>query len=382
MSRPRPKENDKTQLPRGVFLRGGDYWIEYHHNGQRHREKVGKSRSAAQTLYIKRKEELRLGKKLGLNKRQLTVGDLIDEFLPTFRLEKSRPEEDERYAMYWKDELGNQLADELEATEVELRKAKLLTAGRRPATVNRYLAHLRHVLTLAWKREMIRRNPMASVAQLPENNTRKRVLRPEEEAALLPLLDQDGRDVVELALETGMRQENIFSLSWPNVYLGRDLVEVILKGGRAHSIYLSDRAKEILQRRSDNRDSELWVFPSSRNSPGSGIPNHLNPKNWYNRVFKPALTTAGIEDFVFHDLKHTYVSRALEKGIDAKTVQELVGNKTLSVVAQRYSNLSAAHLRASAKKATRKPGSEPPPEPPPERPLNNLLPEKSKERLL
>lgn len=349
MPRPRPKKDGETQLPRGVFLRQGTYWIEYHHNGKRHREKVGKSLKVAQALYIKRKEDLRIGKKLGLNIKPLTLADLIDEHLPILVARKRQPREDLRYAAFWKEELGDFIAEELEAKEVELVKARLLTEGRKPATVNRYLAHLRTVLNTAYRREQIRRNPLASVAQLPEHNVRKRILRAEEETKLLAVFDQDGQDLIELALETGAREQNIFGMTWSGVHLDRDQVEVIQKGGSLHTIFLTPRAKQILQRREKEKRSEAWVFPNL------GGTNHIDAHNWYNRVWLPAVKEAGIEDLRFHDLRHTFVSRALENGLDAKTVQVMVGHKTMQMTTQRYASLSVDHLKAAAKRATKKP---------------------------
>jgi site-specific recombinase XerD len=85
-----------------------------------------------------------------------------------------------------------------------------------------------------------------------------------------------------------------------------------------------------------SRLTSPWVFPSDTGE------TPLDPKNFVNRVFSPALERAGIRDFRWHDLRHTFASRLVMRGVDIRTVQELMGHKTLAMT-QRYSHLSPAH---------------------------------------
>ena len=82
-----------------------------------------------------------------------------------------------------------------------------------------------------------------------------------------------------------------------------------------------------------------YVFTSKAGTP-------LNPQNFINRVFKPALRRAAIEDFRWHDLRHTFASRLVMGGVDLRTVQELLGHKTIAMTV-RYSHLSPGHLQAA-----------------------------------
>ncbi len=78
------------------------------------------------------------------------------------------------------------------------------------------------------------------------------------------------------------------------------------------------------------------------------------PKNFLHRAFTPALVNAGIQDFHWHDLRHTFASRLVMAGVDIRTVQELMGHKTL-VMTLRYSRLSPAHKVDAVQRFTRRP---------------------------
>jgi site-specific recombinase XerD len=78
----------------------------------------------------------------------------------------------------------------------------------------------------------------------------------------------------------------------------------------------------------------------------------LDAKNFVHRVFLPAIEKAGIKEFRWHDLRHTFASRLVMAGVDIRTVQELMGHKTLAMTT-RYAHLSAAHKLDAVQKLNR-----------------------------
>ena len=85
-----------------------------------------------------------------------------------------------------------------------------------------------------------------------------------------------------------------------------------------------------------SRLKSRWVFPSETDE------TPLDPKNFMSWVFVPALARAGIENLHWHDLRHTFASRLVMKGVDLRTVQELMWHKTITMTL-RYAHLSPAH---------------------------------------
>ena len=107
------------------------------------------------------------------------------------------------------------------------------------------------------------------------------------------------------------------------------------KHGEARHVHLSDTALGILQD-APSRLKGSYVFLSATGE------TPLDAKNFYHRVFQPALRRAGIDNFRWHDLRHMFGSRLVMRGADIRSVQELMGHKTLTMTL-RYAHLSTDH---------------------------------------
>ena len=117
------------------------------------------------------------------------------------------------------------------------------------------------------------------------------------------------------------------------------------KSGEDYHVPMNDELRTLL-RALPSRLKSRWVFPSdSGDTP-------LDPRNYLNRVFRPALQRARIENFRWHDLRHTFASRLVMRGVDIRTVQELMGHKTLAMT-MRYAHLAPDHLQVAVDVLTR-----------------------------
>jgi len=324
-----------------------EWWVRYHDtDGQERREKGG-TKSQARALYQKRKAAALTGQKLPeLNRRRAshTVTATIEKYMPELRTNKPRSiREDERHAKYWRDALGTVELADVRPTDIEKYKTDRL-AKVKPATVNRSVAFLKMIFNKAIRDGLTVSNPVARVKKLLENNSRVRYLKPEEEVAVRKAVAAEIWLKIEFAILTGLRQGEQFGprgLRWENVDFGAGTSGVLTiprpKNGEVRHVPLSPRAREILETVKEAHPNSPWVFPGQR--PGTPYAGTSAC-----HVLARACERAKVVDFHWHDLRHTFCSRLVMKGVPLRTVQLLAGHKTITVT-ERYAHLAPGHLQ-------------------------------------
>lgn len=206
---------------------------------------------------------------------------------------------------------------------------------RKPATVNCELTILSSVFRLAVDAGHIAANPCRKVKPLRVNNARFRYLTQEEETRLMEALESNEllRRIVVIAINTGLRRGEIFSLCWNDVDFWLNSIHVReSKTGKGRVVPMNKEARELLL--SVNRDGDL-IF----RSPYTG--NRLTK---IDKGFRAACRRAELEDFHFHDLRHTFATRLAEGGADAFTIAEILGHSSL-VMTKRYTHVSDERKR-------------------------------------
>jgi len=324
---------------RGVFEKvpgSGVWWVQYFDNGRRRREKVG-SKSAAIALVEKRRTIVREGGKLPekLRARPLTVNELADVALTYSRKHKLSYKADMSRMKNVIERFGNMSAESVRLTDVEdwLDGHKEWTL----ATKNRHIALLKLMYRLGERAGKIRQNPMRLLRQPKENNERIRFLTAPEEAALRQVITDfypQHLPELEIALHTGMRASEQYGMTWEQIDILNGIITVPRsKHGQVRYVHLNSHARKIL----------LALHSVSS---GSGRVFHCrSPRHW----FEPAIQQAGIKDFTWHCLRHTFCSRLVMSGVDLRTVQQLMGHKTIQMTC-RYAHLALAHESAAVEK--------------------------------
>jgi integrase len=177
---------------------------------------------------------------------------------------------------------------------------------------------------------------------LKENNHRLRFLTDSEIEALLRACDDlktytpHLRPIVETALLTGMRRNELLSLKWEQIRNGF-IYLTETKSGKARQIPINDRLAEVFREvRRGNQLKSPYVFC------GQDGKRFFEVK----RSFASACRKAGIEAFRFHDLRHSFASQLVMRGASLKAVQELLGHASMAMT-MRYSHLSQEHLKDS-----------------------------------
>jgi integrase len=348
-----------------VYKRKDIWWIDYYINlngkKERRREPVGSRRDEAVALL----HEYRLLVKSGIDPRevgsdcaQVKIQDrlhgkgdsgtaelfTLEEFVPTFMTLHGEHQSEKMQESY-NTSLGHLLPvfgnDHLDAiTKV---KVQAYMANRKEeaskATVNREVACLKGILSRAVEWDNIEKNPLVGLRLLKEAPIMERYLTSEEAERLIEASRSHLRDIVIFALATGMRKSEIFGLTWNDVVINERFkfgeITLIGKGEKRRNIRMNRTVFEMLARRRKTSKSE-YVFPSPRT--GGRLDN-------VRRSFASALQRAGIENFRFHDLRHTAASWMVQGGADIYAVQKILGHSHVRTT-QRYAHQSPEHLES------------------------------------
>jgi integrase len=283
-------------------------------------------------------------------KKEYSFSELVEWYLSLPITDRARTiKKIQQHCAKLKEEFGSLKAQEIKPFMIEAyREKRLSELSRRgtpfkPASINREIEVMKRIFNLALREEMVTKNPCWKVTRLPEKNARGRILSPEELNKLLEELPQHARDIVVVGYYTGMRAGEIFGLTRDRVNLKEgylDLTQADTKTGEARRVYfLGTPAEETFHRLARVRHlahNYIFVYKG-------------NPIRSIKIAMRGALEKAGISDFRFHDLRHTYVSNARRAGVDRTVIMKLTGHKTLSMFT-RYNTVDPAE----GKEATRR----------------------------
>ena len=232
--------------------------------------------------------------------------------------------------------LGKLMLDEITLDVIDRVKSERLKTVSK-STVNRYLAVVRSILLRArdeW--EWIDKAPKVKLFREPPG--RERSITVEQAEALLRELPAHQRDVVLFTLATGLRQSNVLRLEWSHVNLesGHAWVDADQsKNRRAIAVPLNSKAVEVLRRQVGKHAVRVFTY--------AGRPlDRANTHAW-----QRALKRAGIENFRWHDLRHTWATWHRQSGTPTHELQRLGGWRT-SVMVERYAHLAPDHLATAA----------------------------------
>jgi len=322
--------------------RGSVWWIDFvAPNGERvRRSSETGNKAQAQELHDKLKGETWRVSKLGERPRR-TWNDAVVRW--TKETAHRATAHEDLGKLRWLDRFLRDL--ELEAINralIDRIIAAKLAEGSSNATVNRILALVRAILRKAVREwEWLDRQP--AIRLLKEPSRRIRFLSREEATRLIAELPPHLADMTAFTLATGLRAANVSGLKWDQVDLERRLAWVHpdqAKARKAIAVPLNADAIEVMHRQIGK--SREWVFTYK----GKPV-TQLSTKAWYS-----ALKRAGIGDFRWHDLRHTWASWHIQGGTPLFVLQEMGGWASASMV-RKYAHLAADHLAPWADKLSR-----------------------------
>jgi site-specific recombinase XerD len=333
---------------RGIYeqpAKSGIFYIQYFDaNGTRRREKVG-LRSDAITLLAKRKIEKLQQKKLPEKLRTTSVkfSELAKDALEHSRAENGAETAHNHELQFevLSIEFGKLIAEKI--TKQQIVRYLQAQAEKRewsPGTTNRWHASLSLIFRVGIENGKVSTNPASKIKRKLESPGRVRFLSAKEEQILSKEIAKSyplHLSAFQISVHTGIRAGEQFRTRWTSVDFDQKILTIPKsKNGDTRHIPLN-RVAWAAFRQLWQRKSELpWVF---LNSEGARL---RNQRDW----FDPVLEATKLPDYTWHCNRHTFASRLVMKGVDLRTVGELLGHRSFQMT-MRYAHLAADHKRSA-----------------------------------
>lgn len=262
--------------------------------------------------------------------------------------------------------------DQITYKQIDDLRTQWRREGNKPSTVNRKTTTLKGLLTRAVKRKDITTSPLLAMQDLPiDKNPNPRYLSQEEETnlfvqldareskmreeresanewrlqrnkPLLPHLDRQEfadhlKPMVIILLKTGMRRGELFKLQWKDIFFSIGHLTVgDSKNFQSRNIPIHPAVEKALKLWRSGTKPESYVFPGVAGGPMTDI------KTSFTKIIQDSKIT----NFRLHDMRHTFASNLVMKGVPLNTVRELLGHTDMKMTI-RYAHLSPNNLSSA-----------------------------------
>lgn len=362
----------------GIFKRGNIYWIRYTGvDGKQKREssfspkfKDAEIKLADRRTVISKGEDPEIKRIQNHSFRELSEKYIL---WVTGRQNSAKIKEytiGQLLSVY-----GNMQLKRFNTAIVDQLQTDLINKGYKPASNNKVTNLLKHMFNKAVEWEMVSEDILKRIRKvkpLKDSGKRLRYLTIEEVQTLISTCDAHLQPIVITALNTGMRRGEILGLQWENnIDLKHGFIlldQGMTKNGNRREIPINDTLRGVLQGLTRRLDISHVFFDHATGKPYKDIKRSFHtalkkveylkcPDCDYQKPRVKSKEAAGncpscgthlavlkgIQDFHFHDLRHTFASHLVMAGVDLTTVSRLLGHKSLSMTL-RYSHLSPGHL--------------------------------------
>lgn len=350
---------------RGVYEKAKgskDFYIRYTDKcGKRHREHVGREAAAIEAL-VNRRREIREGKFIAPHSvERISFKELAEKMFADSRDRETTIHGNRRLLRRVFPLIGEMPVANVGAADINevLRKLrepmtqdrghasvgrKTLNGKLSGASLNRFRGLLSGVFTYGIDNGFLEKNPVAGTKAFANGEPRVRYLLKDEEGAIRKIMRNREPDIeaeMDLALNTGLRNGEQFFLTWDLVDLDRDILTVPDEGktGRRF-IPINSAARAALEKLYEESAGSRYVCHR---------PREKSKRNCRQERFRRILARAGVLNFTWHDLRHTFASRLVMAGVEMRQVQEFMGHKSI-LTTMRYAHLAPEHGKAAIEK--------------------------------
>jgi len=330
----------------GLYKRDSVWWMSFSHQGKRYRRSTEtEDKKLARRIFDKLKGDLTEGNWFDrLPGEDYRFTDLMDKYLAEYSVvnkAKSTYKRDVVLAKRLNKSFGDRYLIEITPAGISDYKVLRRSEGVSPRTINYELTLMSHAFNIAIKEwEWLDDNPVKRVKKERVHNTIERWLSAEEEDRLLRASPRWLQDITIFAIQTGLRQSELLDLKWSQLDMERRTITIHeQKNGNIDTLPLNATAMRVLMgKQLASPGPNDYVFPNTLNR------RKLN-RDLLDSFYK-ARDQAKIENFRFHDLRHTFATRLVQQGVSIFDLQKLGRWKTVSMV-MRYAHHNPESLRAA-----------------------------------
>jgi integrase len=328
-----------------IYLRGKSWYYDFVHKGQRYTGSFGPvSRTVAKEEEHRKKTEVLEHRLNPAKARKSPRFDVFAEEYLEWAKTNRKPGTYRRLGFTVPRLVaffGQKKLSELTAWQIEQYKKARKDAGISPSTINLDLSVINAMLRKAqiWKK--LGEHPGKDVRPFAATSGKTRFLSQAEEVTLLAACAPALRRVIEVGVLTGFRRQELAYLQPEDVNIERETVRVVeasSKNGESRTLPMGPRLKALLQETLSGRSDAAPVLVADDGKPWT--PGKITD------AFRRTAKRAGLGVMGPHILRHTFASRLVMAGVDLRTVQELMGHKSI-LMTMRYAHLSPDHKRAA-----------------------------------
>ncbi len=330
-------------------------WIKFYRDGRPIRESTRTEKeSEARRILRQREGDVAAGRPVLPRADRVRFEELADDLLNDYRVNRKRSlDRAERSAEHLRSYFGGWRAVNITTPAIRAYIDKRQQEGAKNATINRELAALKRMFSLAIAAEKLLRKPR--IPTLQEDNVRKGFFEPDQFVTVLKHLPKDLKSVMEVAYITGWRIKSeiltrqISHLDLRAGWLRLDPGETKNREGRMFP--LTPELRNVLKR-------QLARTRTMERTTGRIIPwlfhRQGRPIKSFRRAWLTACMEAGVPGRIPHDFRRTAVRNLERAGVPRSAAMAMVGHKTEAIY-RRYAIVDEAMLREAAAKLAARP---------------------------
>ena len=317
----------------GVFKKNNRWWIDYYVNGKRVRKPVSKIKVEAEKVLTKIQSEI-IHKRFALPKdKKIKFGDFAEKYLTEHSKISKRSYKTDiallrklvgEFAGFFLDEITDYHCEQYKRNRIN-QKNEIGNKLVSPTTINRELSLLRSILNRSVKWGYLSFNPVKKIEFFKEE-PKERILTNGEMKKLLAAARLPLKDIILMALNTGMRQREILDLEWNQVNIEERFISIKkTKSRKLRRVPMNKSMVKLFSRLHSENGTNSLVFPSPRTG---------KPFVFIHNAWKRLLNEVGIEDMRFHDLRHCFATYGLLKGGDLISLKETLGHSDIGTTSR------------------------------------------------